>query len=667
MQTAQALAAAHAQGLIHRDVKPANILLENGVERVRLTDFGLARAAEDVHLTETGYVPGTLMYMSPEQADGAEADQRSDLFSLGSVLYEMSTGRPPFCGATRLAVFHSVAEAAPRPVRKLNPEVPERLAAVIAKLHAKDPAKRYQTAAEVAAVLGELLAEAQHAGSAEPKQPALAEPTPSQWWPGWRRGLLLAAVGVLAAALSAALFLWPKKPPGESGNDSIDGGSKEAPPRKLIQPADLAKFKRVIDHDFTDAAKSPFLGERGKSPKVTPKWKMEHQWGRATVYVFHECPGANNRCLPDHHHLSPLTNVACRLVGRIKSGGRTAMHVWLGEPAPVSSLGVQVWNNGELTVEKTPWNKGDFSLPGQKPIRDEAILPGDQINELLVCLQDRQLRTYVNGKQIGQVVKLPEGFSPIDLGIGAWHIGPGEARVQVLRYELWDLDNPLGQRPPEPKKQPAVKSPADLAKLKPVVDHDFSDASKSPFKGERGPSPSVGRSSNSERRFGRETVYQFHAAGAPPRWRFDWNQLGPFTNAACRLTGRITSEDRVAMSLWLSGPTDGKHRALGVQVWNHRELTVEEPPWNKMAFPFSRPKPIHDEVIRPGDQTNELLVIIQDRQLRTFVNDKMIGQAVQLPKVLFPAHIWTGVWHTGDKEARVQFLRYTLWDLDNPR
>ena len=96
MQTADGLAAAHAQGLVHRDIKPANILLENGVERVKITDFGLARAVDDASLTHTGFVAGTPQYMSPEQARGETVDHRADLFSLGSVLYAMCTGQPPF-------------------------------------------------------------------------------------------------------------------------------------------------------------------------------------------------------------------------------------------------------------------------------------------------------------------------------------------------------------------------------------------------------------------------------------------------------------------------------------------------------------------------------------------------------------------------------------------
>ncbi len=96
IQTARGLAAAHAQGLVHRDVKPSNILLDGTVERALLTDFGLARAVDDASITRTGIIAGTPQYMSPEQARGGSVDARSDLFGLGCVLYAMCTGRPPF-------------------------------------------------------------------------------------------------------------------------------------------------------------------------------------------------------------------------------------------------------------------------------------------------------------------------------------------------------------------------------------------------------------------------------------------------------------------------------------------------------------------------------------------------------------------------------------------
>ena len=171
MQTALGLAAAHAQGLVHRDIKPSNILLENGVERVKITDFGLARAIDDASRSQSGVVAGTPQYMSPEQASGESVDHRSDLFSLGSVLYAMCAGHSPFRAKTTMGVLRRVCDEEPRPLVEVNPEVPESLEAVIRRLHAKDPAGRYQSAAEVAEVLGRQLAELQRPG-ARPNRPA---------------------------------------------------------------------------------------------------------------------------------------------------------------------------------------------------------------------------------------------------------------------------------------------------------------------------------------------------------------------------------------------------------------------------------------------------------------------------------------------------------------
>lgn len=160
-QIASGLAAAHKQGLIHRDIKPANILLENGVERVKITDFGLAKLYDDASITQSGVVSGTPMYMSPEQAEGLQVDQRSDLFSLGTVLYVMCTGRPPFRASGTMAVLRRVIEDTPRPIREVNGEIPEWLCDIIAKLHAKKPEDRYQAAQEVADLLTQYLSELQ--------------------------------------------------------------------------------------------------------------------------------------------------------------------------------------------------------------------------------------------------------------------------------------------------------------------------------------------------------------------------------------------------------------------------------------------------------------------------------------------------------------------------
>lgn len=161
MQTAAGLAAAHAQGLVHRDVKPSNILLEQGIERTLLTDFGLARASDDASLTHTGYHPGTPQYMSPEQARGDSVDARSDVFSLGSVIYTMSTGRPPFRAETNYGVLRRITDSDPRPIREVNPSIPEWFEGLVSRLLAKDITQRFQTAREVAELLEQCLAHVQ--------------------------------------------------------------------------------------------------------------------------------------------------------------------------------------------------------------------------------------------------------------------------------------------------------------------------------------------------------------------------------------------------------------------------------------------------------------------------------------------------------------------------
>ena len=161
MQTAAGLAAAHAQGLVHRDVKPSNIMLEQGIERALLTDFGLARASDDASLTHTGYHPGTPQYMSPEQARGEAVDARSDLFSLGSVIYMMCTGRPPFRAETSYGVLRRITDTEPRAIREINPAIPVWLEGIVARLHAKSPGDRFTSADEVHELLENCLAHVQ--------------------------------------------------------------------------------------------------------------------------------------------------------------------------------------------------------------------------------------------------------------------------------------------------------------------------------------------------------------------------------------------------------------------------------------------------------------------------------------------------------------------------
>ena len=219
-QTAAGLAAAHAQGLVHRDVKPANILLENGVERVRLTDFGLARAAADAALTCSGVVAGTPHYMAPEQASGETTDHRADLFSLGSTLYAMCAGHPPFRAETPLAVLRRVCDHQPRPLREVNPDVPAWLEAIVVCLMEKDPARRFQSATEVADLLERCLAHVQQPLSAPlPPELASASGMPSLWRRSWSRPTIVTLVMTGLAAAGFGLIppsLWRSDAPLQS-------------------------------------------------------------------------------------------------------------------------------------------------------------------------------------------------------------------------------------------------------------------------------------------------------------------------------------------------------------------------------------------------------------------------------------------------------------------
>jgi serine/threonine-protein kinase len=157
-QAAEGLAHAHEHGVVHRDIKPGNIMVVRG-RVAKVMDFGIARIRASDVKTQTGAILGSPRYMSPEQVTGQPADRRSDIFSLGVVLHELAAGEPPFSASSVTQLMHQIATATPRPPSAINPAVPPMLDLIVARALQKQPADRYQSAAELASDLRSCLAE----------------------------------------------------------------------------------------------------------------------------------------------------------------------------------------------------------------------------------------------------------------------------------------------------------------------------------------------------------------------------------------------------------------------------------------------------------------------------------------------------------------------------
>ncbi len=273
-QIAAGLAAAHSLGLIHRDIKPANILLEKGVVlKVKITDFGLARAADDASLTQSGTITGTPLYMAPEQAKGAKLDSRADLFSLGSVLYALACGHPPFRAATTLAVLRRVTEDTPRPLQEIIPETPDWFVAIVDKLLAKDPADRFQTAQEVADMLADSQSQVkQHVTVRDIAKIPVAKP-------GQRKipSIKMVAYSGIAICLLAGIVaiiagLFSRNPQTKLNDDSA---SAAVPTNQIVQSAESpsAAFKNSIGMEFVTVPKG--ISWMGGCEGVPGKRKVE--------------------------------------------------------------------------------------------------------------------------------------------------------------------------------------------------------------------------------------------------------------------------------------------------------------------------------------------------------------------------------------------------------
>jgi eukaryotic-like serine/threonine-protein kinase len=278
---ARALSSAHEAGLVHRDIKPGNIMLTRDGE-VKVMDFGIARTSTGDTLTQTAAVLGTASYLSPEQAQGTAVDARSDIYSLGCVLYEMLTGRPPFTGDSPVAIAYKHVREDPVHPSNLNPDVPPSLDAVVMKAMAKNPENRYQTADELRQDLERasaglptvatplLLADPTEVVTHQPEGTAVMTGVPPdqeperkrRWWIAVLVILLLAALGVAAYFLVQALL--PPEPTGVQVPNVVGETEDDA-----TQTLEDAGFEVEVEREFNDDVRrnevfeqDPEAGER---------------------------------------------------------------------------------------------------------------------------------------------------------------------------------------------------------------------------------------------------------------------------------------------------------------------------------------------------------------------------------------------------------------------
>jgi len=356
-QLAKGLEAAHAQGVVHRDMKPDNVMLVYGSQRlVKIMDFGLAQLAGSSQLTVEGSTMGTIAYMSPEQARGDEVDQRSDIWSLGAMLYEMVAGRRPFRGEVDQAIIYSILHEEPTP---FGEDVPQDLARIVAKALAKSPESRYQNLGELLGDLG-VVRNAPLVGPQLRKRAARRKATPAQFF---------AFAGMICALTAFGFLVLSKSPPG---------------PAAVSEPMDAIQFT-----SFPGIEMGPSFSPDGN--QIAFNWNGENQdnWD---IYVKVVGPGRALRLTTnenyDHTPAWSPDDLSIAFI-RSRSGvEKVAVHV-------IPALGGQERKVAEINEPVFGFQTGnclDWSPDGRWLVVCDAASPLEPMGLFLVSIDSGEMR-----------------------------------------------------------------------------------------------------------------------------------------------------------------------------------------------------------------------------------------------------------------------------------
>ncbi|MDX1741910.1 MAG: protein kinase, partial [Rhodothermales bacterium] len=375
-QVAKGLRVAHEKDIVHRDVKSGNVMLTSaGVPKI--LDFGLAKTAASTKLTQMGSTLGTVAYMSPEQARGEEVDQRSDVWSLGVILYELVSGRMPFAGDYEQAVVYGILNSEPEPLTGLRTGVPMELERIVGKCLVKDPARRYQSTTDLIVDLEALEVDvrgntSRHSVAAAPPTTVATEAPTAR---SMNRGVLIAAVAAaLVIGVVAGVVLGPSEPAPRtpmhlsimSPEDSGLSHPSMSPDGRYV--AYSASGGKLVLHDLsTDMRRTVVANADARISRFSPdgRW-LAFEHGGSGISILQVPDGA---------------------VARLSEDGQVPS--WIDSEYLIFTDGVSIFRTSRITQQKeVVWEPGSDDITG---LTHPEVLPGG--DELLVTV----LREPVHG------------------------------------------------------------------------------------------------------------------------------------------------------------------------------------------------------------------------------------------------------------------------------